>query len=128
MSFFVLIIGSFIGLRKDKKFVLSILGLSFLSVLTLIISGQYFPYHFLGFFTFSFIPIVYLFEKNEFGSTSLFSLLLLSVLIIGHVPKETLSFLQNEKPFIVRNGKVDKLVDVLRKIIKKMTVFKFLTG
>ena len=104
--------------------------LSLCSAFTLIISGQYFPYHFLTFFSFSYYSICYFFEEHQYQSFSIFAFLFNFIRYLGQIPKETQNLLQ-EKATYCQRGKVDRLIDALRSNYKAgdtIQVFDWVDG
>ena len=116
LSFFILVIGGFLGWRKDKRFVLMIVLLSLCSAFTLIISGQYFPYHFLTLFCFCYYLVIYFLDGGEYQYLKTFSLSLIALMLLGQVPKESKKIISGDHPHIVRGGKVDRLIEAIDKI------------
>ena len=131
LSFFILVFGGFLGWKKNKRFVLLIVLLCLCSFFTLIISGQYFPYHFLTFFCFCYYLVSYFFDDNRYRNFSVFSFLLMFLMIFGHFPKETHTFLMGEQKHIVKEGRVDRLIHSIKKNYQKgdtIQVFDWVDG
>ena len=68
-----------------------------------------------------FFPIAGFFNKNlpkNLKTFSIFALILITLNNIGQTPIETINWLTGKKPFITRDGRVDRLTEALRKIKK----------
>ena len=137
MAFFCLVFGTFLNLRydnKNKSFWITNLVLAILYAMTLIISGQYFPYHFMTFFLFSFFPITAFFNSQISKKYIQFSFIAVITLIInnlGQFPIETLTWLKGEKPYISYDGRVDRLTQALKDTIKEndtIQIFDWIEG
>jgi hypothetical protein len=120
MSLFILVFGTILNIKydkKNKKFWHCNLALAILYAFTLIISGQYFPYHFMSFFLFSFFPITGFFSQNiprKFRSLCLLTIIALFINNIGQFPIETISWLKGNAPLISNSGRVDRLTKVIK--------------
>lgn len=137
MAFYCLFFGTFLNLKydhKNKNFWMTNLFLAIFYALTLVITGQYFPYHFMGFFLFAFFPITAFFNSQISKKYIQFSFITVVALFInnlGQFPIETIKWIKGEKPHISYQGRVDRLITVLEKIITRddtIQVFDWVEG
>lgn len=144
LSSFILILGTMVAIkesmetRSDKKkfFWIFNAGLAFLYSLTLIVSGQYFPYHFMPFIYFAVAPFGIFFETTnektkKFIPVSIFAISLVAINLSIHFRPEIKNFLTGAKPYISYNGKVDRIISSLKKHTEKhdtIQVFDWIRG
>jgi len=125
LSFFVFVFGSLLCLKYDKmnkRFWAFNFILGVLYSCTLMVSGQYFPYHFMSFFLFAFFPLAGFFLKSlpeRLKTLSSFALTLIILNNVAQFPIETITWVKGDKPFITKGGRVDRLVSAIDKIRKE---------
>ena len=124
LSFFIACFGAFLGLTgprgpKLKSFVKINIILVALYSITLIISGQFFSYHFLSVFLFSFLFIGFFFEYGEskYNLLKTSCLLIITIYSIAFFPREASVVLKGEKTYLGFNGRVDNLTSILKENI-----------
>ena len=120
LAFFCLIFGTYLNLKYDKKnkqFWVYNFILAFVYSITLIVSGQFFPYHFMSFFLFAFFPIAGFFNTKtpqKFKYLLYTSVLVILINNMGQLPIETIKWAQGDPPHITHEGRVDRLMKAIK--------------
>tara|TARA_B100000925_G_C22010316_1_gene475984 strand:- start:4396 stop:5943 length:1548 start_codon:yes stop_codon:yes gene_type:complete len=144
LSSLILIVGTMVAIKESietkshqkKFFWIFNAGLAALYAFTLIISGQYFPYHFMPFIYFAVAPFGVFFETNnqntkKYIPISIFIISLVTINLTIHFRPEIKNFLTGKKPYITKNGKVDRIIGSLKTHTKKhdtIQVFDWIRG
>ena len=132
VGFFMLCFGSFVGWmghNHDRKKIFFNFLLFCLYSTTLILSGQFFTYHFSSLLFFAYLPIVYLFSPllhAKYDSLLSLSLVLIAFFSVVYFPVDSITLLKGEKAHLSYNQRVDHLTGVLKKELKETdTLFYF---